>query len=77
MPRAANLATSVQPSLARGGRPPEPTAGPTAVTNAAAAGWPRPGRAPSATSSTVTGHAVNIDRTKAAACSASRSGANR
>ncbi len=73
MPSAANLATSVQPSLARGGRLPEPTA----VTNAAAAGWPRPGRAPSATSSTVTGHAVNIDRTKAAACSASRSGANR
>jgi hypothetical protein len=70
MPSVANLATSVQPSLARG-------VPPTAATNEAAAGCPRPGLAPAATSSTVTGHAENVDRTNSAASCSSRSGANR
>ena len=70
MPSAANLATSVQPSLARG-------VPPTAAANVAAASWPRPGRAPSATSTTVTCQAANTDRTYSAAAAASRSGANR
>src|SRR5271155_2459068 len=45
MPSAENRATSVQPSLARGG----PRPAPTGATKAAAAGWPTPRRAPSAT----------------------------
>jgi hypothetical protein len=70
MPSSANLATSVQPSLARG-------VPPTAATNAAAAGNDSPGRAPPATSSSDTSHAENSDLTYASASAPLLSGANR
>jgi hypothetical protein len=70
MPSASNLATSVQPSLAR-------TVPPTASTKAAAAGSVRPGLAPLAESTIVTGLGANTERTCSAASSSERSGANR
>ena len=56
MPSEANLATSVQPSLARG-------VPPIAAANDAAAGSVSPGLAPSATSVTRTSKPANTSRT--------------
>jgi hypothetical protein len=76
-PRAASVATSVQPTLARGGAP-------VARTSSERMGWPSPGGAPSARSTTSTwspncavSSSATSPSTNSRAARASRSGANR
>ncbi len=70
-PRAAKRATSVQPSLARGGPP-------LASTSDFSRGWPRPGGAATAKSTTSNpSTSPTISRNEASASSGDRSGAKR